>query len=178
MRNTLVLLALMAPALVLADCTTEAGDAAQLACFDRLARCASLADETGRLACFRAGGQDRLAGAATLSAAPAAHASAPAAQTGTAPARAVAIEQAYPAPRGGDEPEPEVPDIEASIVSVQQDARKYRYLTLSNGHIWRETEVSRNRYKEGDAVVIRKGALNSNQLLPANGSMVRVKRVK
>lgn len=173
MRKIVALLALQVPALAQADCAALATDAAQLACFDRQARCASLTGDAERLACFRADGQPLQS---AVQPAAVAVAQPVAAQATT---KAAAIEQAYPAPRQASEaPETEAPEIEATIVAVQKDARKYHYLTLSNGHVWREIESSRNRYKEGDAVVIRKGALNSNQLLPVQGSMVRVKRVK
>lgn len=181
MRKIVVFLALFAPALAQADCAAELSEAAQLACFDRQASCAAVVGDADRLACFHARGKSlsKPVGQAVTPAAPAPAQVASPAPAVAVPAHNAAIEQAYPAPRqAGDEPEAEAPEIEATIVAIQKDPHKYRYLSLSNGHVWREIEVSRNRYEEGDAVVIRKGALNSNQLIPAKGAMVRVKRVK
>lgn len=188
MRSVLVitwgLLGSFGAAGVHADCREGETAQAQLACFDQLATCTAIESESSRLACFLAGGQSKASvmpsAAAAASAVPAVSAATvKPVNTGVATTNA-AVEAAFPPPKSAEASEAEIePEIHATIIALQQDARGYFYLRLDNGHVWREKESVRNRYKEGDAIVISKGALNSNQLrMVDKGRMVRVERVE
>ncbi|MBB3167417.1 hypothetical protein [Simiduia aestuariiviva] len=138
-----------------ADCagTEQVGE--KVACFDKALECTKVTAAMARLVCYD-----------TVLSNPQA-----------APQEA-AIEQAFPSPEA-QQAEAQSPVLRSTITQVAEDARKYRYLTLANGHIWREKEASRFRYKVGDQVRIEKGALSSNQLfLEGRRGMVRVERVK
>ncbi|MDN3638677.1 hypothetical protein QWY82_07650 [Simiduia curdlanivorans] len=164
MRLIVGLVSVLSMTGVYADCASELDDAERLSCFDRLAQCQRLGQADQRLACYKQGGPTQAATSDTP---------APASDI------ASAVEAAFPAPRARDTVEEETPEIHSSIVALQKDARGYFYLTLANGHVWREKENVRNRYKEGDLIVISKGALNSNQLrIVDKGRMVRVERYK
>ena len=69
--------------------------------------------------------------------------------------------------------------IEATIVEVITNALKIDYLRLDNGHIWRENEDSRVRFKVGRKVKIEEGVFNSfNLTMEGTRKAVKVKRVK
>ncbi len=69
--------------------------------------------------------------------------------------------------------------IEATIVEVTTNARKIDYLRLDNGHIWRENEDSRVRFKVGQKVKIEEGILGSfNLTMEGTRKTVKVKRIK
>ncbi|BFM10558.1 hypothetical protein R50072_07110 [Simiduia litorea] len=168
MRLVVGLVGILGVTGVFADCSSELGDAKRLSCFDKLAQCLSVGQADQRLACYQQGGPRQTETIANVS------------PTGAPEFDATAaVEAAFPAPRTRDAEEEETPEIHSSIVALQKDGRGYFYLTLANGHVWREKENVRNRYKEGDLVVISKGALGSNQLrLVDKGRMVRVERYK
>ncbi len=69
--------------------------------------------------------------------------------------------------------------IEATIVEVITNALKIDYLRLDNGHIWRENEDSRVRFKVGRKVKIEEGVLSSfNLTMEGTRKTVKVKRIK
>lgn len=69
--------------------------------------------------------------------------------------------------------------IEATIVEVMTNALKIDYLLLDNGHIWRENEDSRVRFKVGQNVKIEQGMFGSfNLTAEGTRKTVKVKRVK
>lgn len=69
--------------------------------------------------------------------------------------------------------------IEATIVTVTTNALKIDYLRLDNGHVWRENEDSRVRFKVGRRVKIEEGIMGSfNLTMEGTGKIVKVKRVK
>ena len=68
--------------------------------------------------------------------------------------------------------------IEGEIVEVMQNARKIDYVILDNGHIWREYEDYRIRYKVGQKVRIEEGILGSyNMKINGVKKLIKVKRV-
>ncbi|AFV00346.1 hypothetical protein [Simiduia agarivorans] len=166
-------LALITPATQAAGQCDAVNPSEALACFDRLAQCAVIQDDDGRLACYRAGGAEASPAAQTLTAAsPRPVAEAPTAMP------ADTIEQAYPVAGSRTETE-DAPVLTAKVVKLDRNAHKYYFLWLDNGHIWREKERSRFRYKVGDSITISKGAFGANQLkLEGKTGMVLVERVK
>lgn len=153
-------LALFFPVLVRADCY-PLNDEQALACFDRLAQCAAIEQDELRLACYRADG--------------AVQAKVPAAAVPTTSA----IEEAFPVARQQSKSDGPEPMLTAKVVKTDQNAYKYYYLWLDNGHVWREKEKSRFRYKAGDTITISKGALGANYLrLEGRTGKVLVERVK
>ena len=73
----------------------------------------------------------------------------------------------------------DAPALTAKVVKLDRNAHKYYYLWLDNGHVWREKDRSRFRYKVGDSITISKGAFGANQLkLEGKTGMVLVERVK
>jgi hypothetical protein len=69
--------------------------------------------------------------------------------------------------------------IEATIVEVITRAPKIDYIRLDNGHIWREIEDSRTRFKVGQKVKIEEGIFGSfNLTMKGTRKAVKVKRVK
>lgn len=158
MRILAFCLALLASLNISANCLEDGSSGERLACFDRLATCAAIAADADRMSCYVAGGQGPLAVAT--------------------PAKG-AIERAFPPPSSSGEVDGEPPVLEATIIEVQKNAHGEHYLTLSNGHVWREKTPSRIRFKVGQAINIKKGALNSNQLrVEGIRRMVTVERVK
>lgn len=168
MRLMLGVFSLFAAVSTFASCGSLQDDNQRLSCFDQLAQCQMVSDKDARLACYEQGGQNGLPAAAVV-----------AVPSNEVDVKVAAVEAAFPPPSARDSVEEEPPEIHSSIVALQKDARGYFYLTLANGHIWREKENVRNRYTEGDQVIISKGALNSNQLrMVDKGRMVRVERYK
>lgn len=69
--------------------------------------------------------------------------------------------------------------IYATVVNIQKDARKKRVFTLSNDHVWRETEGVSLQIKEGQTIYVERGALGSFHLSKDGvNRRIRVKRVK
>ncbi len=75
--------------------------------------------------------------------------------------------------------EDDVSEIEMKVLTISENARGIRTFVMSNGQVWREKQGSRLRVREGNTIVIRKGALSSYYLstLSSNRS-VRVNRVQ
>lgn len=69
--------------------------------------------------------------------------------------------------------------IYATVVNIQKNARKKRVFTLSNDHVWRETEGVSLQIKEGQTIYIERGALGSFHLSRDDvNRRIRVTRVK
>jgi hypothetical protein len=69
--------------------------------------------------------------------------------------------------------------IESVIEDVSENRREIRTFTLTNGQMWRETETSRLRLREGMEIYIEKGLMSAHYLgKPSSNRRVRVKRVK
>ncbi|WP_395340166.1 hypothetical protein PN836_016245 [Ningiella sp. W23] len=75
--------------------------------------------------------------------------------------------------------EEELNRIESTIVSASENSRNIRTFTLENGQVWRESESSRLRLKEGMDVFVEKGAFSSHFMgKESSNRRVRVNRVK
>jgi hypothetical protein len=69
--------------------------------------------------------------------------------------------------------------LTAVIVDVTTDPRGVDYLRLDNGHLWRETENSRVRFKAGNEVTIESGIFGSfNLKMEGTNKIVKVRRVE
>jgi hypothetical protein len=69
--------------------------------------------------------------------------------------------------------------IEAKIVEVKRNSQKIDYIRLDNGHVWREYQDYRTRFKVGQTVVIEEGVLGSfNMKVEGVTKLIKVKRVK
>ena len=69
--------------------------------------------------------------------------------------------------------------IEAKVVSVQHRSTGERLITLDNGQVWLQTEATvRGPLREGDAVVIRRAALGSFQIVTPGRVALRVRRIE
>jgi transcription antitermination factor NusG len=69
--------------------------------------------------------------------------------------------------------------LTATILEVTTNPRKIDYLWLDNGHVWRETENSRVRFKAGRKVRIEEGIFRSfNMTMEGTDKIVKVRRVK
>jgi hypothetical protein len=69
--------------------------------------------------------------------------------------------------------------IYATVVKIEQNARKKRVFTLDNGHVWRQTEGNSLKIDINDLVYVERGALGSFHLSKDNvNRRMRVKRVK
>ena len=153
-------------------CATLADDEARLACYDRVAGCLTTHDPTERLACYDA-------------------ARPPPADVGTAPAEpsdadraSVARQQRSadeicPVPGAADGEERAANAVTAEVVAVQVDPRGLHYLTLDNGQVWRELSKSRLRFQPGDRVELSRGVLGSvNLRVDGRSGYIKVRRVE
>jgi hypothetical protein len=69
--------------------------------------------------------------------------------------------------------------IEAQVVSIRHRSTGERIITLDNGQVWLQTEVTiRGPLANGDAVVIRRAALGSFQLVTPGQVALRVRRIE
>lgn len=146
--------------------------------------CRSEADDARRLACYdRAAGRE--SGAAPA-AAPAAAAAAPTAAT-AAPAPAAKTEDSFGRERQLAHEEDKkreaetraVGELRSSIVSIETRIDGLMTFTLENGQVWRQNRPdSKFSIKQGDAVLIQPGSLNSFILSGPTKKSTRVTRVK
>jgi hypothetical protein len=75
--------------------------------------------------------------------------------------------------------EERVDRIEARIVGIRHRASGERLVTLDNGQVWLQTEITvRGHLAEGDEVVIRRAALGSFQLVTPGRVALRVRRIE
>ena len=69
--------------------------------------------------------------------------------------------------------------IYAEIVEIKQNPRKRYILTLSNGHVWNQTDGESLRLKVGQTIYIERGALGAFYLSKDSANRrIRVKRSK
>lgn len=69
--------------------------------------------------------------------------------------------------------------IEATVTDVRQRSSGERVITLDNGQVWLQTEVTvRGPLKPGDVVAIRRGAFSSFQLITPGRVALRVRRIE
>jgi hypothetical protein len=75
--------------------------------------------------------------------------------------------------------EPRVERIEATVVGIRHLSSGQRAVTLDNGQVWLQTEVTvRGHLAEGDQVVIRRAAFGSFQLVTPGRVALRVRRIE
>ena len=75
--------------------------------------------------------------------------------------------------------EERVDRIEATVVGIRHRASGERLVTLDNGQVWLQTEITvRGHLAEGDQVVIRRAALGSFQLVTPGRVALRVRRIE
>ena len=80
-----------------------------------------------------------------------------------------------------DKPAPiaEVQAVNATVAEVDLDPYKKLIMTMDTGQIWQQIDGSRIRVREGDKVVLERGALGSFLLgLQGQNKRIRVKRIK
>jgi hypothetical protein len=147
-------------------------------------RCAGLASDESRLACY-----DAVFGRSTGAAAVASPSSAPApTPVGVAAASAAPVDAGRPdadfglstyqkaqKTAAGDTPS----SMRAGIESVSSQRNGYFVVTLDNGQTWYQVEShTLARVKAGDQIEIKRAAMGSFLLMTANGVAVRVKRLR
>lgn len=172
-------------------CIQIVDDVERLACFDATRACANIQSNSGRLDCFDSAYSD------SGSSIPQADASDKSHEVPIEPGTSVGDSSQVKLSEVDKKPEPaeisaapeefgkkkkrdaSKPFVEASIVEVTSNELKIDYLRLDNGHIWRENEDSRVRFKVGQMVKIEEGIFNSfNLTMEGTRKIVKVKRVK
>lgn len=174
---------------------------------DGMHKCATIADNTARLACYDALNPTVKAAEAAPPPPPpvAPQPPAPPAQTadnrpwydifGVAPNRQTTPEQfggenlAPPAPPPGQPGQPAQPAAPVALESITANVTDYSYNTygkfvifLDNGQIWRQlsADSGKARFKSsgGNAVVIERGMIGGYNLILNDGATFKVKREK
>lgn len=135
---------------------------------DEPQRCAALADDRARLACY-----DSIFGR------PAA-AAAPAAATAADPEADFGLTEAAKRAREPEESRERFPEsISGMVAKVARQPAGELVLTLDNGQVWTQVQVdARARVAVGDTVTIKKAALGSHLLVTEDRYATRVRRVK
>ena len=153
-------------------------------------RCAAMADDQARLACYDAlfrprDGAPRVSAPAVPAApvsgaATATVAVAPVAETATTAEADFGLTEAAKRAREPEESREKLPEsISATVAKVARQPAGELVVTLENGQVWTQVQVdSRARIAVGDTVSIRKAALGSHLLVTANSYATRVRRVK
>lgn len=80
-----------------------------------------------------------------------------------------------------DKPAPiaEVQAVQATVAKVDQDPFKKLIVTMDIGQVWQQIDDARMRVREGDNVVLERGALGSFLLgVQGKSKRMRVKRIK
>lgn len=152
-------------------------------------RCATLADDQARLACydsiFRKPAPTATAEAPSVDVPAAAGAAAgtvagtPAGSAAT-PEADFGLTEAAKRARIPEESREQLPEsISATVAKVSRQPAGELIVTFVNGQVWTQVQVDvRARVAVGDTVTIRKAALGSHLLVTANRYATRVRRVK
>lgn len=152
---------------------------------DPVLDCRSLPSAEERLKCYDDAVDDR----STPSEEPAAAEEAPAAENTSPPAPAASSTAAAAAavasaeadfglPPGANS-QPVADQIEASITELSRTASGKFAIELDNGQLWRQTDNSSMRVKEGEVVIIKRGSLGSFKLTKdGTKRSMKVKRVR
>ncbi len=172
-------------------CVEIVDDQERLACFDATRVCATIQSNSGRLDCFDSAysDADSSKAQAEVRAMPVEVPVEPDAsvdhssqvQLSDNDKKPESAENSTSTEEFGKETRLDAPKefIEATIVEVITNALKIDYLRLDNGHIWRENEDSRVRFKVGRKVTIEEGIFSSfNLTMEGTRKTVKVKRVK
>ena len=192
-QSILVFLMSCLPGLAVAQtCADIQDDTERLACFDVTLSCTSIQSEIERLACWdraRTSGDDLPSLPAEERQEVPVHPSSAQAQV-LEPVDGSAVDgdsgvvetvRADSPDKFGEKKPLDAPRhyIEATIVEIKTSGLKIDYLRLDNGQVWRETEDSRMRFREGRKVTITEGILNSYDLqMEGYNKIVKVKRVR
>ena len=159
-------------------CRAETDDARRLACYDRASGRGSGAAPAAA------------ASAATAAATPVAPTAAPATPTPAGPSQPAPAAKsednfgrerqiAHEEDKKREEATRSVGELRASIISIETRMDGLMTFTLDNGQVWRQNRPdSRFSIKQGDAVLIQPGSLNSFILSGPNKKSTRVTRVK
>lgn len=131
---------------------------------EQLRTCAAELDDALRLACF-----DRIVGEAT-------HKSPDPATSIAAPDERFGIHGSQLARR---EAQVEPESVSAKVISIDRQSDGMRRLTLANGQVWVEKQSNpRFLVQPGDAVILKRGALNSYRMITSAGRSLRVTRIQ
>jgi hypothetical protein len=136
---------------------------------DEPQRCAAMADDRDRLACY-----DSIFGR------PGASAAAPAAAAAASPEADFGLTEAARRAREPAESTEKFPDsITGTVAKVSRQPAGELIVTLENGQVWTQLQVDpRARVAAGDTVTIKKAALGSHMLVTPSRYATRVRRVK
>lgn len=172
-------------------CIQIVDDEERLACFDASRACATIQSNSGRLDCFDSAYLDADSSNSqaevpdvpveVLVEADASVDHSSQVQLSDNDEKPESAEDSTSIEKFGKETRLDAPEeyIEATIVEVITNALRIDYLRLDNGHIWRENEDSRVRFKVGRKVKIEEGILGSfNLTMEGTRKIVKVKRVK
>ncbi|MFU8820179.1 MAG: type VI secretion system-associated protein TagO [Gammaproteobacteria bacterium] len=152
--------------------------------------CAAVDDATERLACYDRA-FPRPAEAAAAAASEAAHvvqqapgraverAPEPKAAAATETAEEFGLSLTQLQARDPERVSTRIERIEATVTEVGYRPSGERVITLDNGQVWLQTEVTvRGPLRAGDAVAIRRAALGSFQLVTPGRVALRVRRIE
>jgi hypothetical protein len=132
-----------------------------------IVRCATMMDDTARLACYDAIAASRsaeaVAAAEKRKAAAAERAEREAKEKAERQQQAFGAEQ-VPSREGGGEGSEEVDQISATISEVLKDARGNYIVVLSNGQMWRQLDGTLYGLRSGDEVEIKRRALSGYKM--------------
>jgi hypothetical protein len=137
--------------------------------------CASIADDSQRLACYdEAFGRPRVVAASSPAAAPAAKV------VVTDPVEEFGLSEAAKRARDPEKAKETMPEqISARVTKVGNRPTGELVVTLESGQVWVQIEtVSKAKVKPGDTVTIKKGALGSYLLVAPNRVATTVRRVR
>ena len=153
-------------------CRAESDDARRLACYDRAA-----GRESG--AAPAAATTAAAAAAAPAATAPVAASAGPAQPPRSEDNFGRERQLAHEEDKKREEASRAVGELRASIISIETRMDGLMTFTLDNGQVWRQNRPdSRFSIKQGDAVLIQPGSLNSFILSGPNKKSTRVTRVK
>lgn len=147
---------------------------------DEPRRCAALADDRARLACYDSIFGKPAAVPAPAGAATGTVAAAPAAATAANPAADFGLTEAAKRALEPEESRQRLPEsISGTVAKVARQPAGELVLTLENGQVWTQLQVDvRARVAVGDPVTIKKAALGSYLLVTEDRYATRVRRVK
>lgn len=155
----------------------------------QLTQCASIQDKLDRLICFDQLAQDVATNKATVVTTPTQASTAPVAtSTPAVAAPVVAAPVATSAPKAEaieefglkkKAEEDKVDKLYFEVASTDKDPYGALIVTLTNGQVWKQTELERYKVKKGQRIYIEAGALGSFLLgTDDRNSTTRVKRLR
>lgn len=79
-------------------------------------------------------------------------------------------------PHGEDQAK--ITRLESTVVSSDWVAPSIQSITLANGQVWRQTQANSTPIRNGESVVVSKGAMGNYLLTTQAGVRLRVKRTR